>query len=133
MKTIDATIKKETRYVLIFTVIFSVLMQAVFLIVGKWDYTVLLGNLLSVAAAVGNFFAMCLSIQNALGKDEGDVKKYMRASQSYRMLALVVVAVIGYVVPIFDVIAVVIPLIFPGFAVRLRAILIRNKENGVEN
>ena len=33
-------------------------MQAAFLVSGFWDYTVLLGNLLSAAAAVLNFFLL---------------------------------------------------------------------------
>lgn len=55
MKKVDKTVLRETGYIALFVILLSVLMQAVFLIIGKWDYTVLLGNLLS-AAAVGNFF-----------------------------------------------------------------------------
>ena len=56
MKKIDATVLKETKYILFWALILSALMQAVFLIIRQWDYTVLLGNLLSGGSAVLNFF-----------------------------------------------------------------------------
>ncbi len=120
MKKIDSTIIKETVYIFAFTLIFSVLMQAVFLIIGKWNYTILLGNLLGGVAAVGNFFLMGLSVQSALGKDEKDAKSTMKVSQMLRTLLLFIVAVIGHVAPCFNLLAVVIPYIFPRIAIALR-------------
>ncbi len=46
---IDAIVRRETIYIAVWVGILSLLMEAVFLIIGKWDYTVLLGNLLSGA------------------------------------------------------------------------------------
>ncbi|MBP3445821.1 MAG: ATP synthase subunit I [Clostridia bacterium] len=120
MKKVDSTIIKETVYILAFTLIFSVLMQAVFLIIGKWNYTILLGNLLGGLAAVGNFFLMGLSVQSALGKDEKDAKSTMKVSQMLRTLLLFIVAVVGHVAPCFNLLAVVIPYIFPRIAIALR-------------
>lgn len=120
MKKVDSTIIKETVYIFAFTLIFSVLMQAVFLIIGKWNYTVLLGNLLGGIAAVGNFFLMGLSVQSALDKDEKDAKSTMKLSQMLRTLLLFIVAVIGHVAPCFNLLAVVIPYIFPRVAIALR-------------
>ena len=56
MLKVDKTVLKETKYIAAVTVILSVLLQAVFLIIHKWNYTVLLGNVLGAAAATGNFF-----------------------------------------------------------------------------
>lgn len=122
MKKVDSTILKETVYIFVFTLIFSVLMQAVFLIIGKWNYTILLGNLLGGAAAVGNFFLMGLSVQSALGKEEKDAKSTMKLSQMLRTLLLFIVAVIGHVAPCFNLLAVVIPYIFPRIAIALRPV-----------
>lgn len=122
MKKVDSTIIKETVYILAFTLIFSVLMQAVFLIIGKWNYTILLGNLLGGAAAVGNFFLMGLSVQSALGKEEKEAKSTMKLSQMLRTLLLFIVAVIGHVAPCFNLLAVVIPYIFPRIAIALRPV-----------
>ena len=79
MKKIEPTIIKETLYILVCVVILSVLMEAVFLFIRRWDYTVLLGNLLTGFAVTLNFFLMGLGVQRALGKDEKEAKK--RAKQ----------------------------------------------------
>ncbi len=125
MKKIDATVLKETAYIFAFTLIFSVLMQAIFLIVGKWNYTVLLGNLLGASAAVGNFLLMGITVQNALGKEEKDAKNLMKLSQMLRLLMLFVIAMIGYLVPVFSTVAVIIPYIFPRIAVALRPLFMK--------
>jgi hypothetical protein len=120
MKNIDPVIKKETVYIGIFSLIFSLLLQAIFLIIGKWNYTILLGNILGYIAAVGNFLIMGLSVQKAVQMDEKDAKAKMKVSQSFRMLFLFVIAVIGYAVPVFNTISVVIPFLFPRVAIALR-------------
>ncbi len=73
---IDPAVRKQTARVAAGTGILTVLMIAVFLILGKFDYTVLLGALLGWATAVGNFFLMALTVQHltdsmpALPKEE---------------------------------------------------------------
>ena len=74
---IDKTVRRETLFVAVYTVILSALMEAVFLLIGKWDYTVLLGNLLGAGGAVLNFFLMGLTVQSAVMKDEKDAKTQM--------------------------------------------------------
>ena len=119
-KQIDAVILKETKYIALWVVIFSALMQAVFLMVGYWDYTVLLGNLISAAVVVLNFFLMCLSVQRSLAKEPKDAKLSMKVSQLYRYLLVAVVAILGAVLPCFDMWATIIPLFFPRIAIALR-------------
>ena len=127
MQKIDKTVKKETLYIFLFTIVLSALMESVYLIIGKWVYTVLLGNILGIAFATTNFFLMGLTVQKALGKEEKDAKSLMKLSQSLRMLMLFAVAVVGYLVPIFSLVAVVIPFIFPRIAVTLRALYIKKQ------
>lgn len=127
MNKIDATVKKETLYIAVFTFIFSLLLQSVYLILGRWDYTVLLGNLLGGVAATANFFIMGLTVQKALGKEEKDAKNLMKLSQSLRLFMLFAVALIGYLVPVFNMVAVVVPFLFPRIAVILRALFIKKQ------
>ncbi len=127
MKKIDPTILKETCYIAAFVFIFSLAMQSVFLIIGKWDYTVLLGNILGFVAAVGNFFLMGLSVQSSLGKEEKDAKNTMKLSQSLRLLLLFVIALIGYLVPVFNTLSVLLPFLFPRIAVALRPLFMKKK------
>ena len=37
MKALDPTVKRETRYILLVSLLCSMLLQAVFLVLGKWD------------------------------------------------------------------------------------------------
>lgn len=126
MKKVDPTVLKETGYILKITVLLSVLMQSVFLVVGYWDYTVLLGNVLGIFAAVGNFFLMGLTVQAALGKEEKDAKNLVKVSQLLRMLFLFVVALIGYLVPLFHTVAMIVPYVFPRIAIALRPLLVKS-------
>ncbi len=128
MKKIDSTVLKETTYIAAWVLIFSILLQAVFLVIGKWDYTVLLGNLLSGAFCVLNFLLMGITVQNALGKDEKDAKTAIKVSQLYRNLLLLIVAVIGVVLPVFNVWAVIVPLFFPRIAIALRPLFNKKQQ-----
>lgn len=127
MKKIDSTVLKETAFVASMTFILSVLLQAVFLVAGKWDYTVLLGNVLGAAAGIGNFFLMGLTVQSSLGLEVKDAKSRMKLSQMLRTLLMFAVAVVGYIVPVFNLITVVIPFLFPRIAVTVRAIMIKKQ------
>ena len=125
---IDKTIIKETKYVASFVVILSVLMQAVFLIIAKWNYTVLLGNIWGAALAVGNFFVMGLFVQKAVAQDEKDARQTIRASQSIRFAIIFLLAVVGIL--IFKQtptrVAILIPLVFPRIAIIIRPLIDKN-------
>ncbi len=120
MKKIDPTIIKETIYVSVWVLALSVIMEAVFLIIKRWDYTVLLGNLLTDVAVILNFFLMGLGVQKSLGKEEKEAKKVIRLSQIYRYLILIVFLVIGVVFKCFNNWTVFIPVIFPRIAIATR-------------
>lgn len=117
---LDKTIYKETAYIAIWTLIFSVLMNAVFLVIKKWDLTVLWGNLLSFASGVLNFFLLGVTVQKALNFEEKKAKNAMKLSQSLRLLMTFVIAVVGVVLKCFNTVAVLVPLIFPRIAIAMR-------------
>ena len=126
---VNKTVINETKYIAFLVVIFSVLMQAVFLIIGKWNYTVLLGNFWGSAVAIGNFFVMGLFVQKAVTQDEKEARQTVRASQSLRMAGIFVLAAVGLI--IFKQtptrVAIVIPLIFPRIAIMIRPLIDKNK------
>lgn len=138
MKKIDKTVLKETKYITVFVLIFSVLMQAIFLIIKKWDYTVLLGNLLGGAAAVGNFFLMGLTVQAAVQKEKKQAQNVMKLSQSGRLLLQAAAAALVVLLPCFNIWAGLIPLFFPRIAVALRPLFLKKEQansaqEGVKN
>ncbi len=126
-KKVDPVVLKETRYIALTVLILSALMQAVFLILGKWDYTVLLGNLYGAALAVGNFFLMGLTVQKCLTMEPDDAKKRMKLSQQGRLLMLLVFCMIGAALPCFNTIALLVPQFFPRIGVTIRGLTMKGE------
>ncbi len=128
----DRTVLRETRYILCAVVLFSALMQAVFLCIGQWTLPVLFGNLLGGAAAVLNFFFMGLTLQANLEKDEKDARTAMRASWGLRSVALFAAAVLGVTLSCFNTVTSLVPLIFPRIAIAFRPLFDRKKPDGAQ-
>ncbi|MBO4693538.1 MAG: hypothetical protein J5659_03990 [Clostridia bacterium] len=121
MARISDTIVKETKYIASFAGVLSLLMQAIFLIaLCRFDYTVLLGNILGIIIGVGNFFFMGLGVQKAVEKDPDDAKKVLRFSQTARFFAIFLLAMIGVLLDCFNSISVIIPIFFPRIAIAAR-------------
>ncbi len=122
------TIKRETKYIAYFCILLSVLMQAAFILFKRWDYTVILGNLLSYAIAILNFYIMGLTVQKAVTLEETEARKLMRSSQGLRNAGIFVAVVIGVVAPCFHTVAVIVPIFFPRVAVSFRPLIKDKKE-----
>ena len=123
MMKIDPTVRKETGYIAIVTLLAGVLQQAVFLILGKWTLSVLLGGVYGWAVALGNFFFMCLSIQKAVSQEEKDAKSTLKFSQSMRLLALFLLAMAAFYAPFLHSVSAVIPYLYPRLAIALSPIV----------
>lgn len=130
MAKIDETVMRETRYIAGVTIILSVIMEAVFLIIGKWDYTVLLGNIFGGAVAVVNFLLMGITVQKAVLKDEKEAATLMKLSQTLRNMMLLITCVVAIAVPFMNGVAAVIPLFFPRIAISLIPLRDRKAING---
>ena len=106
-------------------------MEAVFLVIGKWDYTVLLGNLLSGSAAVLNFYLMSLTVKRTLEKeqtDEKEARSFAKMSQTLRSFMLFGTAVLGAALPCFNIVSALLPLLFPRIAAWLRVMFIKKTD-----
>lgn len=124
----DPTVRQNTRYIATVVLILTVLMEAVFLVIGKWDVTVLFGGLLGAATAILNFFLMAMSVVKAVGKEEKEASGAMKVSHSMRMLMLVVICAVAALLPgVFNLVAVIVPLLFPSVGARLHGYLMKNK------
>lgn len=132
MKKVDKTVLKETKYIASFVLIFSVLTQAVFLITGKWNYTVLLGNMLSGIAAIMNFFLMGITVQAAVTKEDKEARSTMKMSQSLRTLMLFAAAALGVLLPCFNTVTSLIPLFFPRIAIALKPLFLNREKEETE-
>lgn len=124
----NETVKKECMYIAYFCTILSVVMQAVFVFCKNWDYSVILGNLLSLFLSVANFYFMGITVQKAVTMDEADARKLMKSSSAIRTAFMFLILVIGVVLPVFNTIAVIIPVFFPRVAVSFRPLIKDKKE-----
>ena len=125
-KNVDAEVARSTRYIALIVLIGSLLLQAVFLLIGRWDYTVLLGNLLGAGTAILNFFVMAQTVAKTLAQgDKDDARKKTQLSRSMRMLMMALICVIGAVAPCFNLYAVAIPLVFPSIGAYLSGLLMK--------
>lgn len=153
---ISPVVKKETGTIALGTVMLCLIMLAVYTFLGKLDPSVFLGTALGFIAAVGNFFLMALSVQKSAEKMNGvvlppvqkdengeeadsdkndavspeakEIKKFMRASYTGRMLLLVLVAILAVNVKIFDTVACLVVLLFPRIVVFVVQFIRKKKE-----
>ena len=121
MKKVDSTVRRETLYIAAVTVVLAALMNLVFLVLGKWDMTVLFGSILGSFVAVMNFFLMGITVQGSIGKDEKTVKRRVWISLLLRMIMMFGFAAAAYFLPgAFNIIPLVICYVFPRIAILIR-------------
>jgi hypothetical protein len=129
----DPAVKKETGYIAVWVVLLSLVMEAVFLLIRKWDLSVLFGNAGGAAAAVGNFFLMALIATRAVdravknGKPE-EAAARVKATTMIRLLGCVLLCVIFIAVFKTNVYATLIPMLFPQVGVMFWSRLNKNRE-----
>lgn len=133
---LQKAVVNETRTIAIGSAIGTVIMLIVFAAIGKFDYTVILGALLGLAAAVGNFFMMALMVQKATetevpGETEderaGRIRRMVKLSYTQRKLFQAAVVIVSMIVAHFNWIATVIELVFPTVTIYLRQLLINKR------
>ncbi len=132
MKKIDPIVLKETKYIALWVIIFSALMQAVFLILGRWNPSVLWGNLWGGGAAIGNFFVMAVYVVKAMEKEEKESRQTLKLSSSMRFLALFLIVLAGVLLNVFNTYATLIPLLFPRIAIALRPLVLKKQSSEKE-
>lgn len=124
---IDAVVKQETVYIAVISSILMILMQIIAIIIGHWSLSVLLSSILGLILGTTNFFLMGLTIQISLEKEEKSAKKFIQFSQNGRLFLIFVFVLIAYFIPVFNVLAVAIPLLFPRIAIALRPLIIKER------
>jgi hypothetical protein len=107
---------KETAVIAIGELICVALMCGVYALIGKFQLSVLLGGVVGLLVATGNFFALAVVATLASDKAEaGDplsAQKLMKSSYPIRLLVMAGVLILCAKSGVFDVIALVLPLLF---------------------
>ena len=124
----DPAVKKETGYIALWVILLSVIMEAVFLVLRRWDLSVLLGNLGGAAAAVGSFFLLAVTVSKAVasGKPE-QASQRVKASAGLRLIGMGGICALLIGVFHTNVYATVIPLLFPRIGLFFRPAIDRRR------
>lgn len=130
-ENIQPAVKKETKRVALSTLTGVVLMVIVFFVLHMvmperipFDYTVILGGIVGGIVAVLNFFLMGLTVQKvAAAQDEELARTFMKNSYKWRLLMQMLWVIIAIMVPIFQVVAGVAPLLFPSIGIKILGIM----------
>lgn len=115
---------KETAIIAIGEVVCVALMCAVYALIGRFSVAVMLSGLIGLLVATGNFFALAVVATLAADRAEaGDSlagQKLMKSSYPIRLLVMAVVLILCAKSGYFDVLALVLPLVFvrPVLAVK---------------
>lgn len=127
---IQPAVKEETKKVAKYEIIGVILMFIVFLVLHliwpdsvPFDYRVILAGIIGGAVAVLNFLLLGLSVQKLTSvADEDTGKNLFKAGYRKRMLMQILWGILALVLPCFNGIAGLLPLIFPTFAIRMGGI-----------
>ena len=107
---------RETGIVAIGVAVCTAVMMLVFALLGRFDLSVLWGSLAGAVLSIGNFFFMAVGASLAADKAENqDVKGgslLVRNSYMVRLLILLIVIIACAKSGVFNLIALVIPLLF---------------------
>ncbi len=120
--------RKEAAYIAVWVLALSPVMEIVFLLLGKWDLSVLLGNLAGAATAIGNYVLLARMVTRAV--NSGDPKKAARmvsSSRTLRLLGMAGVCALCIGVLKTNVYATLIPLIFPRIGLAFRPMVDRKR------
>lgn len=121
MARLEPAVKKETGYAALWVAVAILPVQAVFLLLSRWHWTVLTGSLLGSLTAVGNVLLVGLMVQKAVTQDPKKARSTVKLSQSGRLLMQGAVLVLAAALPkVFNIWAAAIPLLIPRIAVTFR-------------
>ena len=107
---------RETGIVAIGVAVCTAVMMLVFALLGRFDLSVLWGSLAGAVLSIGNFFFMAVGASLAADKAENQNVKggslLVRNSYMVRLLILLIVLIACAKSGVFNLIALVIPLLF---------------------
>lgn len=124
---VDKVVKKETLNIAVGILICSMIIQIIFLIIGKYSLGILLGSIYGGSVVLLNFFLMGLTVQKVTKiEDQNEAKKRMQFSYTGRQLILFLLIGFGMYVSvtyeIFHWFPVLIALIYPRIIIGVVAV-----------
>ncbi len=127
MAKVDPVVKKETEYISLWVLALSLILEAAFLLIQKWDLSVLLGNLAGSAMAIANYLLLGVTVSRAvsLGETKERIALRIRSSRTLRLLGMAGLCALCIGVLKTNVYATLIPLLFPRIGLAFRPMIDR--------
>lgn len=120
---LHAASKQEIKRVGIGSMLCLAAMLGIFFLLSQmgfaqFDYTVLLGGILGTLAAIANFAALCITIQNAAQiEDKKRMQTRLQLSYNGRLILQGAWVLAAIVIPWVNVVAAAVPLLFPSLVI----------------
>lgn len=107
---IQKTVWQETGRIALGLLICDAIEIGVFALLSQLDLSVLLGVLIGTFFSLLNFFLLCVSVQKAMDKTEGQ-SKYLQRIYLLRMIMIIAVLTAAYVIESVHLIATCVPFV----------------------
>ena len=118
MRITDPVALKQFKRVATFNTIMTIIENIVFLIIGKWDYTVLLGSLWGLFLACFFFYKICISVQQILNMENPNMaSRHAVTSQTQRLFITGFGVFVAFKVGFLNAMAAIIPLFFTRISI----------------
>lgn len=139
MAALQPAVKKECKKIIICVTIGCALTILAFFVLNlllpgdvPFDYTVITGSVAGGFVAFMNFYLMCLTVQKvAADPSDERARNRLKLSYTYRYLMQIGWMVIAILVPCFNPVAGIVPLIFPSFGIKLWALFSKPEPSAV--
>jgi len=134
---LSQALKKELRNIIIYVAIGLVIMFGVFFLFicifpeisesEDFEYwKIALGGIAGSGIAVLNFFLMGLTVQKVASDPNAErARNRMKLSYTYRYLMQIAWIVIAILVPCFNYVAGIVPLLFPSLGIKIASIIFK--------
>ncbi len=124
----DAEIKKDISFMALGCAVCSAIIVLIFAVLGKIDFSVLLGALVGYVLSFGNFVLMSIGIIKALETgDEVTAKLKMKRSYVFRTIIMLIVMAVSITVKYVNWVPVVASVFYPRIIITLRGLWRRYK------
>ncbi len=136
-KKLSAALKKELKNIVLYVFIGLVILFGIMILLIQlfpemktspdFEYwRIVLGGLGGGAVAIFNFFLMGLTVQKVASDINTDrARNRMKLSYTYRYLMQVAWIVIAILVPCFNYITGIVPLLFPSLGIKIASIIFK--------
>ncbi|MEG2193071.1 MAG: ATP synthase subunit I [Oscillospiraceae bacterium] len=128
MGKLDPVVKKQAVAVSAINLILAALENLVFVGLGKWDYTVLLGSLWGTFIASLCFVLIGISVQMAMMKDPKQAQNYMKTTYLGRLAVMGLGIFIAIKLEQLNWMAALLPLLFTRVSIAIVQLMVKKEK-----